>query len=622
MNKTVNINLAGIFFHIDEDAYLKLQRYLEAIKRSFTDSQGRSEIISDIEARIAELFAERMKHDKQVIGGKEVDEIISIMGQPEDYLVDDEIFEDEPNTYAKRSSSNSRKLYRDTENSYVGGVSSGLAHYFGIDTIWIRLAWILLVFGAGTGVILYILLWILVPEAVSTSEKIAMTGEPVNISNIEKKIRDGFQNATENVSTHLDKAGNKLKEGLGNASDNISKGVKRVDLNKQGNNIKSSSKTFFDTITDILMFFLKLFAKFVGIILMITGASTLIGLVIGLVSVGVVDTIHFPGINWLDVANSTGMPLWGISIVLFFFFGIIAFFIFYLGLKILINNLKSIGIFAKSALLGIWLICLITIMVFAVKQGMSYKEKGAVVSSEKFEGITANDTLVVSMKGNDFYAERFYRSSGFNTGFDENGENVTYSRDVRLIVKSTRDSVAKIKVMKTARGNSHKAAKDRAENISYHYDLSNNELTLDNHFIITDNEKFRDQEIEITLYLPIGTTLFADDNTYNFHHNSRYYNDILDNGMEEHYLRIESNGTKCLDCDESTNEDDDFEVKVDLNGENSKLQINDDGLEVKSDNLEVKIDDDGLEAGSKNVDVKIDDDGIEITSKKKSKKDE
>ncbi len=614
MNKTVNINLAGIFFHIDEDAYLKLQRYLEAIKRSFTDSQGRSEIISDIEARIAELFAERMKHDKQVIGGKEVDEVISIMGQPEDYLVDDEIFEDEPNTYTKRSSSNSRKLYRDTENSYVGGVSSGLAHYFGIDTIWIRLAWILLVFGAGTGVILYILLWILIPEAVSTSEKIAMTGEPVNISNIEKKIRDGLQSATDNVS----KAGNKLKEGLGNASDSIS----RVDLSKQGNSIKSSSKTFFDTFTDILMFFLKLFAKFVGIILMITGASTLIGLVIGLVSVGVVDTIHFPGIDWLDVANSYGIPLWVISIVLFFFIGIIAFFIFYLGLKILINNLKSIGIFAKSALLGVWLICLITLIVFAVKQGMSYKEKGATVNTEKFEGITANDTLVVSMKGNDYYADRFYRSSGFNTGFNENGEKVTYSHDVRLIVKSTRDSVAKVKVMKTARGNSHKIAKERAENISYHYSLSNKELTLDNHFIIPSNERFRDQEIEVTLYLPIGTTLYADDNTYNYHSNSSYYNDILENGTEEHYLRIENNSTRCLDCDDNTHEEDDFEVKVDLNGENSKLQINDDGIEAKTNNLEVKIDDDGVEAGSKNVDVKIDDDGIEITSKKKSKNDE
>jgi len=187
MNKTVNINLAGIFFHIDEDAYLKLQRYLEAIKRSFTDSQGRSEIISDIEARIAELFSERVKHDKQVIGNKEVDEVITIMGQPEDYLVDDEIFEDEPRKQTS-SSSDSKKLFRDTDNSYIGGVASGLGHYLGIDAVWVRLLWIIFAFGSGgTFILIYILFWVLVPEAKTTSEKLTMTGEPVNISNIEKK---------------------------------------------------------------------------------------------------------------------------------------------------------------------------------------------------------------------------------------------------------------------------------------------------------------------------------------------------------------------------------------------------------------------------------------------------
>src|SRR5690606_19949661 len=228
MNKTVNINLAGIFFHIDEDAYLKLQRYLEAIKRSFTDSQGRSEIIADIEARIAELFNERMKNDKQVIRIKEVDEVISIMGQPEDYLVDDEIFEDEPsNTFQEKSKSTfSKKLFRDKDNSYIGGVASGIGHYLGIDAIWVRLIWIFSAFGSvGTFILIYVLFWILVPEAITTAEKLTMTGEPVNISNIEKKIKDGFENVSQNVSD----------------------AVKNMDLPKQGNKIKASSKTFFDT---------------------------------------------------------------------------------------------------------------------------------------------------------------------------------------------------------------------------------------------------------------------------------------------------------------------------------------------------------------------------------------
>ncbi|MEZ4793763.1 MAG: PspC domain-containing protein, partial [Gelidibacter sp.] len=306
MNKTVNINLAGVFFHIDEDAYLKLQRYLEAIKRSFTDSQGRSEIIADIEARISELFSERVKHDKQVIGNKEVDEVIAIMGQPEDYLVDDEIFEDEPKQ-SYRSTGHSKKLFRDTENSYIAGVSSGLGHYLGIDAVWVRLLWILLTLGSGgTFILIYILFWVLVPEALTTSEKLTMRGEPVNISNIEKKIKDGFENVSQTVSDT----------------------VKSIDLPKQGNRIKSSSKTFFDTIGDIILFFFKVFAKFIGIILMIVGAGTLIGLIIALFSVGIADAVHIPGIDYFNAANAANIPVWLMSLLLFFAIGIPIFFLF------------------------------------------------------------------------------------------------------------------------------------------------------------------------------------------------------------------------------------------------------------------------------------------------------
>lgn len=226
MNKTVNINLAGTFFHIDEDAYRKLQRYLEAIKRSFTDPQGRNEIISDIETRIAELFNERVENDKQVVSIKEVEQVITIMGQPEDYIVDEEIFEDEPTpSYAPRSSS-SRRLYRDKENSYIGGVSSGLGYYFNIDPLWIRIAWVVLFFGAGTGILIYILLWILMPEAGTTSEKLAMSGKPINITNIEEKVKEGFSSVKESLDGVADK-------------------VKKVNYDKAGDKIKTSSRSFF-----------------------------------------------------------------------------------------------------------------------------------------------------------------------------------------------------------------------------------------------------------------------------------------------------------------------------------------------------------------------------------------
>lgn len=175
MNKTININLSGTFFHIDEDAYQKLQRYLEAVKRSFAGTQGGDEIMADIEARIAELFTEKMQHDRQVISVKEVDAVIAVMGQPEDYRVDEEIFDDAPKSTQRPKTG--KQLFRDTDNKYIGGVSSGLGHFLGIDAIWVRLLWVILAFASGGSFIfVYILFWIIVPEAATTAQKLAMRG--------------------------------------------------------------------------------------------------------------------------------------------------------------------------------------------------------------------------------------------------------------------------------------------------------------------------------------------------------------------------------------------------------------------------------------------------------------
>src|SRR5690606_16360192 len=118
-------------------------------------------------------------------------------------------------------------------------------------------------------------------------------------------------------------------------------------------------KTFFDTIGDVIMFFFKVFAKFIGIILMLVGAGTLIGLIVTLFSFGLADAVQIPGIDYLNAANVANVPVWLMSLLVFFAIGIPFFFIFYLGLKILINNLKSIGNIAKFSLLGLWLMCLI-----------------------------------------------------------------------------------------------------------------------------------------------------------------------------------------------------------------------------------------------------------------------
>ncbi|MDX1470567.1 MAG: PspC domain-containing protein [Flavobacteriaceae bacterium] len=589
MNKTVNINLAGIFFHIDEDAYLKLQRYLEAIKRSFTDSQGRSEIIADIEARIAELFGERIQYDKQVIGVKEVDQVITIMGQPEDYLVDDEIFEDRPNYSFKKPSGSTKKLFRDKDNSYIAGVSSGLGHYLGIDAVWVRLLWILLTLGSGgTFILVYILFWILVPEAVTTSEKLMMTGEPVNISNIEKKIKDGFENVSQTVSDT----------------------VKNVDFDKHRTKIKSSSKTFFDTLGDVIMFFLKAFAKFVGIILILTGAVALFALIVSVISLGSLSNIHPMWMDYANAVNTVGMPLWLGAIILFFIIGIPLFFILYLGLKILINNLKSIGRVAKFSLLGLWLLAVFTMIYIGINQASYYTIDNSITVSEEIR-IKPTDTISIKMNRRNFENIRYghWRDNGFRIAYNNENDKVIYSRDVYLAIRSTKDSVAHIEIVKEAQGRDYIEARETAEKIEYDYSYSNNELLLNNYLETDYKNKFLDQRVRLYLYLPEGTTVKLNDNTRSFLNNRSNSDNIASYNDGGHTLKILEDDVECLDCPEEYEYDFDSDDDDD-NG----LRINEDGIEFKEDSLSVKLNDSGFSARGEKVRLSVDEDGVELVS--------
>lgn len=196
MNKTVSINLGGFPFNIDEDAFQKLSRYFDAIKRSLS-ADGRDEIMNDIESRVAELLSEKLSSEKQVVGLTEIDQVIAVMGQPEDYRIEDETTQA---TYTTYNPTGSKKLYRDKEKGMLGGVLAGFGHYFGVDPLWLRIIMVILLFSWGIGIIPYILFWILVPEAKTTAEKLEMTGQPITISNIEKKVKEGFAEISDTLN--------------------------------------------------------------------------------------------------------------------------------------------------------------------------------------------------------------------------------------------------------------------------------------------------------------------------------------------------------------------------------------------------------------------------------------
>lgn len=248
MKKTLTINLNGIVFHIDEDAYEKLHNYLDAINRQFSNKEEGKEIISDIEARIAELFKEKLKAHRQIVSIEDVNEVIQILGMPEDFSDHDPVDEKKQSNKYERSE---KRLYRDPDDRVLGGVCSGLAAYFNIDMVIIRILMIFALF-SGFGFMLYIILWIAIPVARTTAQKLEMRGERVNISNIEKTIKDEFGEIKENFRRF------RYSDKYNESRDGLSKLVHVIGI--------------------VVVTFVKMMAVLFGVILILIGVALLFGI--------------------------------------------------------------------------------------------------------------------------------------------------------------------------------------------------------------------------------------------------------------------------------------------------------------------------------------------------------
>ena len=533
MNKTININMAGLFFYIDEDAYMKLQRYLDAIKRSLTQAEGREEIMQDIEARIAELFAERVKHERQVISLSEVDEVIAIMGQPEDYQIDDEVFEDEPKAKSHTTSTRTKKLYRDIDNCYLGGVSSGLAHYMGIDAIWVRIVFVLLaIFTKGGFALLYLAFWIFMKAAVTTTEKLEMRGKPVNIDNIQRKVKEGF----------------------GNVADS----VKNADYAKFGDRAKKSSGSLISGLGKVLKICLTVIVKLIGILLIIAGGSAVIGLFIGLFTAG---TLGFMGgglTDYINLVNASSFPLWLITLMSFFASAIPCFAFFYLGLKLLVPNLQRMSWVIKTLLIVLWLVSSVILTALIIRQAMDFSDRGEVTTTQALN-LKTGDTLTVKMDGARFQNAEHFFDSDLLINHDENGSPYAIYKNFGIIIKNTADSTASMQMKRSARGFGSSGARAYAEEIVYEPKIENGVLTLPSSFSLGKNAKFRNQNLLITIYLPEGTTLFMDQNTRSFQYSMGYIGLVKRSEQLGHYLTVINGELICKECQKTGNEESKWE---------------------------------------------------------------
>jgi phage shock protein PspC (stress-responsive transcriptional regulator) len=188
MKKTLTINLGGMVYHIDEDAYLVLNDYLERIKSGIVMLEGSNEIYDDIENRIAEILSGRLRNSRQVVTIQDINSVIEIMGQPEDISGNDKSKRTNP------GSKNYRRMYRDPDNRIIGGVCSGLAMYWNLDPTLVRVIFVVLTIFGMAGIIIYLILWIVLPEAQTAAQKIEMRGDSVTISSIIDFFKDEFEN--------------------------------------------------------------------------------------------------------------------------------------------------------------------------------------------------------------------------------------------------------------------------------------------------------------------------------------------------------------------------------------------------------------------------------------------
>jgi phage shock protein PspC (stress-responsive transcriptional regulator) len=497
MKKTLSINISGFVFHIDEDAYEKLHRYLDAIKSHFRGFEGRDEVISDVEARVAEILQKKISGSKEVITLEDVDEVIGILGQPSDFGMDDDTAGQKETSY----SSIPKRLYRDPERKVFGGICSGLGAYFNLDPVWIRLIFIFMVLISGFGLLIYLILWMVVPEARTTAERLEMRGEPVNISNIEKSLSD-----------EMHELKNKLKDFKSQA---------KSTYRKQKEDFKSHRQDqFLDGIGEIGRVILRIFLIFLGSVIVILG----IFLTIAYLSI----FFHYPILAYMGPAGIQTFPLYAIidkvflndadlrtfATGLMILLGIPLIMMLWAGIRLIFGLPRARFVRGLAGL--VWFCALLITLVFGLKVSNSFRNQGE-FSRESILKIVRHDTI------------RVVADLKLPESFTWEHSGVAYFPEIRMAVrddrqvlygipllkfKPSKDSIARLIVITTARGAFTDEATESAEKVTYNWQQKNDTLLLSDSFAVPEEEKWRKQEARVEVQLPEGTAVSLDDHLH------------------------------------------------------------------------------------------------------------
>ncbi|OFY67018.1 MAG: hypothetical protein A3H98_08975 [Bacteroidetes bacterium RIFCSPLOWO2_02_FULL_36_8] len=500
MEKTTSVNLSGLNFQMEEPGYKKLNEYLNSVRKQFSGYDDHEEIIRDIENRIAEMFTSKLSQSKNVITLDEVEEVISVMGNPSDFSAGSEETKKPESESQKDSAGKSRRMYRDEDQKVIGGVAAGVANYFGLDPVWLRLAFFFSVFFGGFGALLYIVLWIALPKPKTLSERLEMKGNPVNLSSIENALKKNLPEnkpGEENVFTKFllfpFRLIAQLLEGL----------LKIV------NSIFKSLTGVFRWIGGLLILFIS-FALFVAISF---------GLAI---CFGIFYSLDIPFFN---LAGGWVQAIGFLSV--YFLVGIPLIFIFLTGISLL-RKKWSINTFSGLTMLSLWFMALVSFIVVSATIVPDFSARGVLVNSNQYStNATSGWMLKASGEGNRNY---------FNSS---------------LTIKPFKGEKTELTIKKFSRGKTIKDAREKAGNILYNVTQQDSMLTFDSNFSLPENQLFRRQRLEAILKVPFGKSIFIDETLSGLLDEVPNSDGFEAEEMAGFHWEAKEDGFHCLDCPET-----------------------------------------------------------------------
>jgi phage shock protein PspC (stress-responsive transcriptional regulator) len=547
MKKTLMINIGNSIIHIEEDAYEMLTGYLNEIKQHFAKSADDFEIVTDIENRIAEMLNEILqKTDRKVVEIAAIQNVIAQMGRVQDFDLGDE------ETQPKNEQPNfanfavDKKLFRDTDEGAIAGVCTGLGHYFNVEARWIRLIAFLLIFVAGTGALVYLILWIAIPRAVTRGQRMAMKGEATNLYGYKRSFDEELQAFKNNLNA----AGKQFNPLIKQSGGFIAETLKVI-----GRLIAE----IFRIAVKIIAFFIILFG-FGAIIFLIISVAALMGFwsqnPFEMFPFSVVEE-SYRGIVVLLAFITLFIPM--LVLVLF-------------AIKVAFNRSTFSKILSFS-LLVIWLLGVAGSVYYTTKILSNFQEHAELVKNIDIKPyktlyINTDESLGFSKEDSVLLNIQNVNVDGRVVVEDFEDHPFRTPRKIRFYIEKTEGEKSFIEQSFEAQGKTFKEALGNAQNIGYQFLQKDSLMLFSPRLQLKQKATWRNQTLKVTLKVPVGTHLMLSDHIYD-NLEIGYYpcnpNDTTKNSFKEWLMT--DDGLKCM-----SQIREEFNKRKDLQNENSQLE--------------------------------------------------